>query len=354
MGTETELNSIANEVAAKNEELTQVKTELSELQGVFKDMMLLLKPDADFQGGKFDPKAMLESYRKAPPEAKPQLPAAKLQQMHEDATAAHTGITGLQNTVSYLDSKYQQLAKDVIDIQRYLHEWNILVHGLSNLPTKREGCSFDEFEFEFIEFLVSTLNQHLGNHLYQPLQPSDVDRAHILYQGPDKKDKPVVIIRFARRVVRNNVFFKRRNLKGSKISITDHLTKFHHDLMNEAHGVFGSDNTWTSMGRVFVSVNGKREEIKSGFDIKRVGATLTPPVHYDVDDVSTIPLQNSGAASSARGRKPYNNNNNYNNRHRDRNYYDRRSDNRNQQKRFDRPPRRSNSYNPHPDLRYNP
>ena len=118
MSQERQLNSVANDVAAKNAELTQVKTELSELQDVFKKIMTVLQPDTEFQDGKFDPKAVLESYLKSPPEARPQLSEHKIQQMHHEATAAHTGITDLQNTVSYLDDHYQRLYKDVTDIQR--------------------------------------------------------------------------------------------------------------------------------------------------------------------------------------------------------------------------------------------
>ena len=144
------------------------------------------------------------------------------------------------------------------------------------------------------------------------------------------------------------MFFKRRNLKGSGISISDHLTEFHRDLLAESGKVFGSDSTWTSMGRVFVNIDGKRDEIKSGLDIKRLASSLNPPVHYEIEDTNNErSYQHSDNASSARGRKPFRHNNHDNSRRRERNT------GRNQQVQQYNRPYGSRNFNPRSDLRYN-
>ena len=72
-------------------------------------------------------------------------------------------------------------------MDQYIREWSILVRGLPNIPIRKNNCSFDDFEFEFIDYLCNELNKYLGTHLYRPLQPADIERAHVLYQGKKLK-----------------------------------------------------------------------------------------------------------------------------------------------------------------------
>ena len=98
----------------------------------------------------------------------------------------------------------------------------------------------------------------------------------------------MVIIRFVRRVVRNNVFFKRRNLKGTSISISDHLTRSNFRLFEQAKAAFGYENTWTSMSKIFINCGGKRYEIKSSHDINNI-LNFTASFNNQYDSVSQSP-----------------------------------------------------------------
>ena len=226
------------------------------------------------------------------------LPSQQIKQMHYEATLAHSGIAALEDRVSYLDDGFQNLAYTLNNLDQYMREWNILIRGLKNLPRRRDHCSFDEFEFEFIDFLCHELNKHLGSHLIRPLQPDDVERAHVLYQGT-KNDNPVVIMRFVRRVVRNNVFFKRKHLKGTNISISDHLTKANLSLLDKAKNAFGMKNTWTSMSKVFVNVGGRRFSIKSTIDITNIMNSQSYPPHSLITESSIQVQQIDGATTIA-------------------------------------------------------
>ena len=190
--------------------------------------------------------------------------------IRHEATAAYSNITILEDRVSALDNSHNNLAFQLNSIEQYLKEWNILIHGLQNLPVRpSDPEGRNSYEFIFIEHICQVLNELLGDKLYKQLHPNDIERAHILYQGT-KQGKPVVIVRFVRRVVRNNVFFCRKNLKGTKVSISDHLSKHNLSVLKEAKRVFGPDNTWSSMSKIFISAGGRSHSVKSFNDIYRI------------------------------------------------------------------------------------
>ena len=127
------------------------------------------------------------------------------------------------------------------------------------------------YEFKFIEYICNKLNFLLGAQLYRRLVPEDIERAHILYQGETSPNsKQVVIVRFVRRVVRNNVFFNRKWLKTSKDMITDHLTKANRELLSDVKSKFGKENAWSTRGVVKAKLNNNRiVEIRSEADLHK-------------------------------------------------------------------------------------
>ena len=200
----------------------------------------------------------------------PTISADRLDNILSEATVAHSSITDVENRVSAIDQSVENLLTSVNELERYLREWNLLIHGLSDFPVRPTSSDIDgrnRYEFIFIDYVCKKLNELLKGKLYKAVTPQDIERAHILYQG-DNNNKPVVIVRFVRRVVRNNVFFSRRALKGTKVSITDHLSKNGKKLLNHAKNAFGPRCTWTSAGKVFARVgDGSSHYIKSDNDI---------------------------------------------------------------------------------------
>ena len=230
--------------------------------------------------------------------------------IRHEATAAYSNITILENRVSALDNSHNNLAFQLNSIEQYLKEWNILIHGLQNLPVRpSDPEGRNSYEFIFIEHICQVLNELLGDKLYKQLHPNDIERAHILYQGT-KQGKPVVIVRFVRRVVRNNVFFCRKNLKGTKVSISDHLSKHNLSVLKEAKRVFGPDNTWSSMSKIYISAGGRSHNIKSFNDIYNVADRCIVSHHqppsvenaeelYVADHLQAQSLANNSAANHA-------------------------------------------------------
>ena len=212
-----------------------------------------------------DPQAMLLKLE----QSVGHIPADKINQIRSEATLAHASISVLEDRVSYLDNTLHNIASDLNNTEVWLKEWNLLIHGLLDIPARPTNIEErNVYEFHFIEYVCAKLNELIGHKLYRMLHPTDFERAHILFQGA-KATKPVVVVRFVRRVVRNNVFFNRKWLKGSKIAITDHLSKLNRDLFREAKDLFGPENTWTTFGIVKVRVQGRTEYIRSYADLER-------------------------------------------------------------------------------------
>ena len=274
----TENAAAVSEILKSGKEITALNDELGKYKTVFKKIMLDLQqasPIAD-EHQEFDTTATgdpLEIYnefrKRSVNTGKIDLSSKQIQNIQHDATLAHSSITVLEDRLCALDYNLQNLAYSLNNSEQHSKGWNILIRGLKNLPVKNTTTPFDEFEFEFINFICNELNKHLGDHLNSHLQSQDIERAHLLYQR-SKTATPVVIVRFVRRVVRNNVFFKRRFLKGTNISISDHLTRQNKEIFDEARAVFSAANTWTSLSKVFVNFGGQRYEMKSLTDVQNL------------------------------------------------------------------------------------
>ena len=100
------------------------------------------------------------------------------------------------------------------DLEQYSRSNCLVIHGCENVPKSKPG-KYLEIE----NFVCNTLNKHL--QLDSPLQANDLD---IAYPLPSKKGTPV-IVKFIRRTQKNEVYKKKRLLKGTKMIITESLIK---------------------------------------------------------------------------------------------------------------------------------
>ena len=198
------------------------------------------------------------------------IPPNHLNQIRNEATTAHESIAALENKVSYLDTTLHELKSEANETEVWLKEWNILIHGLKDIPRRpTDRGAVNNYEFHVIEYVCNKLNSLLGSKLYRRIVPGDIERAHKLYQG-DKTSNPVIVVRFVRRVVRNNIFFNRKWLKNTRVLITDHLTKSNRELFYKAKEQLGRQNVWTTLGVVKAKVNGQYYEIRSQFDLENL------------------------------------------------------------------------------------
>ena len=150
------------------------------------------------------------------------------------------------------------------DLEQYSRSNCLVIHGCENVPKSKLG-KYLEIE----NFVCNTLNEHL--QLDSPLQANDLDIAHPL---PSKKGTPV-IVKFIRRTQKNEVYRKKRLLKGTKMIITEFLTKRRLQLLEKARLEFKQCPVWSWKGEIFVFHNNKKKVIDDFIDITKIKSELS-------------------------------------------------------------------------------
>ena len=118
--------------------------------------------------------------------------------------------------------------------------------------------------------MLDTLNSRL--QFTHPICNSDIDICHVM---PSQKGKNLIIIKFVRRSVRNQVFYSKSLLKATKesdptLAITESLTRRRSKLLEQSKKVFGIQNAWTQKGNIFCIFEGKRQRIDYFANIARI------------------------------------------------------------------------------------
>ena len=196
MSNQPDLRHLQASVFQSQGDVRDVRDELNTYKSCFNSLMLMGLPNGippHLNGN--NPVELLSHLQQK--HANGSIPSQNMQQMRSDARSAYGNITALEDKVSYIDTTLQTVKNELCSLDVWLKEWNILIHGLKDLPaaptTRQERNSH---EFRFIEHICAKLNELLGSELYRPLLPSDIERAHILYQGENNTNNPVVIMRF--------------------------------------------------------------------------------------------------------------------------------------------------------------
>ena len=150
------------------------------------------------------------------------------------------------------------------DLEQYSRSNCLVIHGCENVPKSKPG-KYLEIE----NFVCNTLNEHL--QLDSPLQANDLDIAHPL---PSKKGTSV-IVKFIRRTQKNEVYRKKRLLKGTKMIITESLTKRRLQLLEKACLEFKQCPVRSWKGEIFVFHNNKKKVIDDFIDITKIKSELS-------------------------------------------------------------------------------
>ena len=132
---------------------------------------------------------------------------------------------------------------------QYARVSTLLAHHLEGIPEKQYGKQFYDFVLKFLNERFPSKECRVERH--------HIDIAHTL-RTRNKKSKPVLLIKFCNRWVRDMIFFNKKDLRGSGISISEHLTPFTRQLLAAAQTSYGVDNVWTRNCVVTAVSNRKR------------------------------------------------------------------------------------------------
>lgn len=172
-------------------------------------------------------------------------------------------MDGIANIKEDLDKKFHDLEYIIDEGTQKVNNKVLLLHGLpeSELSNKSEGNQ-NENNNDIYSLILKLLQTKCQTNI-EKVDLSDCYRFGKKVIN-SKKPRPVVI-EFAHKWKRDELFFKKRLLKGSQLILSEFLTKPRLYLFKECQKV--SRQVWSINGNIFILQNGKRRLITSVQDL---------------------------------------------------------------------------------------
>lgn len=156
-------------------------------------------------------------------------------------------LASLKDDISHL--KQTQLENSVIinKVQMLHNSNNLIIHGITETP-----------EVDIYNAVIDLFH----NKLKVEVKKTDISNCYRL--GPknsNKKCRPIVV-QFIHRWIRDLIYFSKKQLKGSKILITEMLSTNVIKLLKNIRGVMGN-SVWTQGGIIYILHNNQKRRILS-------------------------------------------------------------------------------------------
>ena len=169
-------------------------------------------------------------------------------------TAVDMKIDALEQKWMAMNNVILSLAASVNEQRQYSCRDNLKIINLPGMPyqktKKLKGVAFSKEVAKQINNVIK---------LDEPLSYKDINTSHFL-KTTDDDNKHVIIVKFVRRDVRDDLFFAKSQLKTInehntiKTSIAEHLTPYNIGLLERAKEAYGKSNVWTSKCKIFAKV----------------------------------------------------------------------------------------------------
>ena len=128
----------------------------------------------------------------------------------------------------------------------------VLLHGIEEKtqgPENTDNVAIEVFKKAEVEVAKSAIN-----------------RSYWLGKRSANRTRPI-IVSFCSYREKKLVYDSKKNLKGSKLLITESLTKTRYALLQQCWETYGKRNCWTYDGRIWVSVGEERFVINNDLDL---------------------------------------------------------------------------------------
>ena len=176
-------------------------------------------------------------------------------------------IANLERRWNEMNNVIFNMAYTLNELLQYMRRNNLLIHNLPGMPyeelKKLKGTAFSKKVAENLNKLIE---------LEEPISHKDIDASHF-YKKPTTDSNNVVIVKFIRRDLKNEIFFSKSQLKEYnkgrevKTGITEHLTSYNKGLYDKAKLIAGVRNVWTSKCRIYAKIRGEKIEVKEESDL---------------------------------------------------------------------------------------
>lgn len=168
--------------------------------------------------------------------------------LHFEATVT-AELKRIGDRVETMSSSLASLQMAVDATEQKALKSGLLVYGI-------EESSGSTSAADLIAKTLTCLNKHLSARNVNICE-ADISNAYFFgRKGNTDKPRPV-LLEFTRIWCRDLLYFNKSAFKGSKIVISEVLTRSRHVMYLEAKRKFGK-NCWTVNGSIFVHINGSR------------------------------------------------------------------------------------------------
>lgn len=169
-------------------------------------------------------------------------------------------LEALNNQVKHLENKLldttaenEELRRRVDDLEQNNKLDSIRIYGVPE--TNNKGKLQDQ--------VISILDQYLG------VPKLDIVSCYRLGPKNNKIKSRPILLKFSTIAQRNEIYYNKKKLKGSKVVIVEDLTKARHDLFNWVKEKVGRQNAWTKNGKIHAKIKDRNYFINTAEDLQK-------------------------------------------------------------------------------------
>jgi len=172
----------------------------------------------------------------------------------------------------------QEINKEIEDIKsnnKILEENIVSLQSenntiLSKLDEIEQGMKQEQLRVYGIPENIDNISNHLKGVFDAKLGLKNINVEHCFRIG--KRDDTTttprpLLVTFGNIFDRNQVFYTKKNFKGSRISVTEELTKKRYELLIFAKEKLGKEKVWSTRGRIYTNFSGGKRRIFNEEDI---------------------------------------------------------------------------------------
>lgn len=160
--------------------------------------------------------------------------------------STRTSLREIKSDIDRLSNEVDNIKKKLSKFYVNKNNNTFVIHGM-------EEKNSDVYD-DIIQLFAKNMNVEVKKH--------DIIHCYRLGQKKDNKKCRPIVVEFVYRWIRDQLFYSKKKLKGSKIIITEMLTADVLALFKEVRAIMGN-SAWSQGGTVFVLLNGKKTAVRS-------------------------------------------------------------------------------------------
>lgn len=164
-------------------------------------------------------------------------------------------VNKMELEIKELKENNEKLENKLNDLEQYGRRNNIRIYGINKGRSMK--IETNELEKEVVRQLNEKTGCALVNH--------QIEACHYL-----DKSQNQVIVRFVSRKTRDEVFYRKKGFRGTKVSVTEDLTSKNYHLLKECQNHFDKKFLWTKYGMVKLNLNGKIYNVRTMKDVENL------------------------------------------------------------------------------------